>query len=263
MAKKANEVLPAASPEAAMAGDLVVALNADSAALKELMLPGETYDLDLYANRLHAAENQAQFALLEIGRIFRVMQIQEGPNFAVACERVGRTVSYGYRMSALHEKLGTGERAKLLSLGTSKAMEFLVFEGDELDRIAANTMPDMTLDDVDRMPVKKLREAIRKMRTAAQENQQATDQIVEARDKRIKELQKAVRLGNNYDLLAPELVADVAREGATISASIRTLIERVTQFGQLEDYTEDQMSTLRSVVQNVRAVASELEGLVS
>lgn len=252
----------AVSPQAAMAGDLVVMLNNQTQQLKELMLPGETYDLDFFASKIHAAENQAQFALLEIGRVFRMMLVHEGAEFGAACERVGRTASYGYRMAALHDKLGSGERAKLLQLGSSKALEFLAFEPEELDRIAADQMPGLKLDDVDRMPVKKLRETLRKMRQQLAEQAEVQDQLVEGRDKRIKELQRAAKLGNNYDGLAPELIADIARESATLCAAARTLIERAMQFGQLDATTEDQVKMVQGMVNNARAATSELEGLV-
>jgi hypothetical protein len=252
----------AISTEAQIAGELVATQTAITASLKGLMLPGESYDLDFFASKIHAAENQAQFALLEIGRLFKIMQVSEGNEFAGACERVGRTVSYGYRMAALHDKMGSGERAKLLTLGSSKAMEFLAFDSEELDRIANNQVAGITLDDIDRMTVQKLRDTLRKARIAAKDAQDVQDQLVEGRDKRIKELQRAAKLGDKYDGFAAELLGDIARESATISAAARTLIERVGQFGQLDNVTDDQLKMVQDLVNNTLIATSELNGLV-
>ena len=112
------------------------------------------------------------------------------------------------------------------------------------------------------LTVHKLRENMRKMRQAAKDQQDVQDQLVEGRDKRIKELQRAAKLGDKYDGMAAELIGDIGREAAILSAAARTLIERVAQFGQLDNTTEDQIEMVQSVVNNARAATSELEGLV-
>lgn len=249
------------STDAAMAGELVAQQNAIQAELKTLMLPGESYDLDFIANRLHAAENQAQFALLEIGRLFRIMQISEGNNFAKACERVGRTGSYGYRMAGLFNKLGSGERSKLLQLGTSKALEFLAFEADELDAIASNQIAGLTLDDVDRMPVAKLRAELRKKRQQLKDQEQTQDELITKRDERIKQLQKAQKLGQKYDQLVDELTADIARCSSAIASNVDELVERVAQFAELSDVSQTNIELVRDMTKRAEIAGSQLSGL--
>lgn len=267
MAKsKANE-LAVLSPDAEIQHQ-VATMTADyEAELQSVLLPGEVYDLGLITARMKNMEGQAAFSLMEIGRMFRAIQIAEGSRFAQVVEDMGRTTGYAYKMIALHGKLGTGAREKLLGLGISKALELISLEGSELDAIAqGSAVNGLTLDDVDRMTVREVRTAFRKARVKLGEGKETLDLMMKKNSERMRELEKAADLGTKYSDLSKELLADVARECAALCAAVGTIKARVQRFVDMDvddiDVPDETRNMLKAMVKNAEKAASELIGLV-
>ena len=267
MAKsKANE-LAVFSSDAQIQAQVAVIVADYEAELAAVLTPGEVYDLSTMTARIKGMEGQAAYSLMEIGRMFRAIQIAEGPRFAQTIEDMGRTSGYAYKMISLHAKLGIGGRDKLLALGISKAIELITLEGSELDAIAeGSAVNGLTLDDVDKMSVREVRAAFRKARTKLAEGKETLDMMMQKNSERMRELEKAADLGPKYSELPKELLADVARECAAVCAAVSTIKARVQQFVDMDvddiDVPDETRNTLKLMVKNAEKAASELIGLV-
>ena len=264
MAKLKKNELAVFSPDAQIQAQVAVIVADYEAELAAVLTPGEVYDLSTMTARIKGMEGQAAYSLMEIGRMFRVIQIAEGTRFAQTVEEMGRTTGYAYKMIALHAKLGIGGRDKLLVLGISKAIELITLEGSELDAIAAGSAVNgLTLDDVDKMSVREVREAFRKARLKLAEEKQTSDKLITNRDERIKRLQRAQKLGPKYSGLIVELMEDLASATAAITSNVLMLQERFAQFGELEEVSKEHSAIVLDMVKRAESVASGLIGIAS
>ncbi len=268
MAKPKKNEIAVLSPDAEIQHQVAVMTADYEAELQSVLVPGEVYDLSTMTARIKNMEGQAAFSLMEIGRMFRAIQIAEGTRFGQVVEELGRTTGYAYKMIALHAKLGTGGREKLLALGISKAIELITLEGSELDAIAAGSAVNgLTLDDVDKMSVREVRDAFRKARVKIAQEKETTDELVTKRDERIRVLQKAVDLGDKFPGTerASLIIADLAKACAELSAATKTIAARFDQYTALKldhELPEDMDDMVRSMIHNAQLQCGEFEAQV-
>lgn len=84
----------------------------------------------------------------------------------------------------------TGPKASALAhLGKTKLLELMSEDDDDLDALAeGGTLAGHTLDEIDRMSSRELREALRKERTELQQTTEANDKLFADKDAKLNEL---------------------------------------------------------------------------
>jgi hypothetical protein len=255
------------SPDAQIAHAIVTRTAEIEAQMQSLMRPDESYDFNLSLNAIEVHARQAQYSFLEIGRHLRLMQVAEGSEFRNKIEAAGISVSYAYRMISLHQRLD-GPRAKLAMIGVSKAIELLREDDTDLEALAdGGVLHGATLDDVEKMTSRELREHLRKARAALSDQKATTDALVTKRDERIRKLQKIVDLGDKYPAIdkAEEYAHDIGRAVAALTAAVATIEARMSSYLELtkdHEMPADLSEQLTGMVRHAAACGNRIQVLV-
>lgn len=173
----------------------------------------------------HSAE-----ALLEAGRRLVLLKEHESAgNFYKALEEIGIADRSARKMMRAAIKFGSGPRNRLADLGRTKLLELMVEEDEDLDALAeGETVAGLTLDDVDRMTVRELREALRKSRAKRREDQEVHEKLLSEKDAKINDLDAKLhrREAGPDDEQAAELLDEMDRIASAMSAELLIRFER-------------------------------------
>lgn len=137
----------------------------------------------------------AAHSLIELGRRLVLLREHEPHGeFIAAVQRIGIDPRFAQRAMQATVKLGRGEiRRQVEHLGQSKLLELLVLDDEEIEVLAAGgTVADLTLDDVDRMPVRELRAALRKERADRVETEALHTRQLEEKNRKLDDLDRAL-----------------------------------------------------------------------
>jgi hypothetical protein len=137
-----------------MAEDIVTADN--------LFGDGMPYDIDRIENEIRFYQDQAGAALLEMGKRFiRIKAHEEPKKFMLVVEKLGMAQrSVNYAMAAARR---FSNSPTLANLEPSKMKALTVLDEDDIKTLeSGGEVKGMTLDDIDRMTNRELRENLRK-----------------------------------------------------------------------------------------------------
>ena len=152
---------------------------------EELYSDGLPYELERIENEIRFYQDQAGTALLEMGKRFiRIKAHEAHGRFLKAIENVGMTDrSVRYAMAAAHR---FSNRKSISDLGNTKMIALSVLDEEEIEKLdKGGDVAGMTLDDIDRMSTRELRDNLRKEREKIKKEKEARKRDREAQEKAI------------------------------------------------------------------------------
>lgn len=243
MARPTNTHLVQLVEDVPLADDLQVNLNTMSEHRLQIMAQfgdGLPYQRDRIVHEARFYMAQSAEAMLEAGKRLVILKENEphGEFTEIVTEQLGladRTArllmqaSLKYLSPTLEPK-----RQALAVLGKTKLFELMTEDEDELAELAdGGTVAGMTLDDIDRMTSRELRQALRNSREELDSNRQ----LVASKDQKINELTT-----EKFKPLSPDdRITAIRNEVADISDKVvRELFGSLTDaFVKLDDDTND------------------------
>jgi hypothetical protein len=157
----------------------------DIATAEELYSDGMPYEIDRIENQIRFYQDQAGSALLEMGKcLIRIKAHEEHGRFAKALENVGLSHRGANYAMAAARKFSNSQM--FANLGASKMIALTVLDDDDVSTLASGgDVNGMTLDDIDRMSNRELRENFRKEREKVKKEKEARKKDREAQEKAI------------------------------------------------------------------------------
>ncbi|GDO99240.1 DUF3102 domain-containing protein [Escherichia coli] len=209
--------------EVPLPDSLNVSLNAmtqHSAEIMQQFGDGLPYERDRVVHEARFYMAQSAEAMLEAGKRLIILKENEphGDFINILENDLGLEPRVARRMMQASVKfLGNeGEppkRTTLSVLGKAKLYDLMVLDNEELDELAdGGTVAGLTLDDVDRMSVRELRQALRE----ARETHTAQQKVLAGKDQKINEL--ATKLEKKSRLQPPPPDEELKKLRAEISA---------------------------------------------
>ncbi|MBB8026465.1 DUF3102 domain-containing protein [Escherichia coli] len=208
--------------EVPLSDDLNVSLNAMTQHRMEIMQQfgdGLLYERDRIVHEARFYMAQSAESMLEAGKRLIILKENEphGDFVGIVEEQLGLHVRAAQRMMKASLKYLSPKlepKATTLSLlGKAKLFELVAEDDEDLAELAdGGTVAGLTLDDVDRMSVRELRQALRE----ARETNAAQQQVLAGKDEKINEL--ATRLEKKSRIQPPEPDEEVKKLRAEVTA---------------------------------------------
>ena len=177
----------------------VMDLVASSAASREVakqeinakfLAPGETYNLHVCLEKARMYQDQMASGMLGLGaQLLLIKENEQHGNFMAAIEELGlASRSANYAMSAA---LKFGNSHTLANLGNSKIRALTVLEDDDIRKLKDGDEVDGigTVDDIAKMSVRELRDALRKEKQEHQDERIALEEVVRKKESTISALE--------------------------------------------------------------------------
>lgn len=246
MARKAtpaasvSAIKPAAgalvSADAAKHGELVTERERVLADVDRRFGLDQPYDLNAYVSHARDAVAVISGRLFVLGRIFIAIKEHEAHGgFQTALERIGVAPRFARKCMAAALKFeGTdAKRMVATSLTHSKLLELLAEDDENIEALGeGGTLAGYTLDEIDSMSTRELREALRKERQEGKDELAARDEIIARKDEKLHKLElknrKAAKLPirEQGDELLREMLARVATFTAAAD-DLKTAVEAI------------------------------------
>ncbi|EFD1734986.1 DUF3102 domain-containing protein [Escherichia coli] len=208
--------------EVLLSDDLNVSLNAMTQHRMEIMQQfgdGLPYERDRIVHEARFYMAQSAESMLEAGKRLIILKENEphGDFVGIVEEQLGLHVRAAQRMMKASLKYLSPKlepKATTLSLlGKAKLFELVAEDDEDLAELAdGGTVAGLTLDDVDRMSVRELRQALRE----ARETNAAQQQVLAGKDEKINEL--ATKLEKKSRIQPPEPDEEVKKLRAEVTA---------------------------------------------
>ncbi|HBB7145405.1 TPA: DUF3102 domain-containing protein [Escherichia coli] len=208
--------------EVPLSDDLNVSLNAMTQHRMEIMQQfgdGLPYERDRFVHEARFYMAQSAESMLEAGKRLIILKENEphGDFVGIVEEQLGLHVRAAQRMMKASLKYLSPKlepKATTLSLlGKAKLFELVAEDDEDLAELAdGGTVAGLTLDDVDRMSVRELRQALRE----ARETNAAQQQVLAGKDEKINEL--ATKLEKKSRIQPPEPDEEVKKLRAEVTA---------------------------------------------
>ncbi|HFV2344722.1 TPA: DUF3102 domain-containing protein, partial [Escherichia coli] len=208
--------------EVPLSDDLNVSLNAMTQHRMEIMQQfgdGLPYERDRIVHEARFYMAQSAESMLEAGKRLIILKENEphGDFVGIVEEQLGLHVRAAQRMMKASLKYLSPKlepKATTLSLlGKAKLFELVAEDDEDLAELAdGGTVAGLTLDDVDRMSVRELRQALRE----ARETNAAQQQVLAGKDEKINEL--ATKLEKKSRIQPPEPDEEVKKLRAEVTA---------------------------------------------
>ncbi|MBL3601600.1 MAG: DUF3102 domain-containing protein [gamma proteobacterium endosymbiont of Lamellibrachia anaximandri] len=157
---------------------------------------GLPYERDRLIHEVQFYLQQSAEAMLEAGRRMVVLKEHEPHgDFTETLKEIGLVPRTARRMMQAAAKYN-GNKAKLADLGKTKLLELMTEEDDDLEGLAeGGTLAGHTLDEIDRMSGRELRDALRAEKETREQDTEVHERLLESKDKKINELDKLVATG--------------------------------------------------------------------
>lgn len=208
--------------DVALPGDMNVSLNAMTEHRLEIMQQfgdGLPYERDRIVHEARFYMAQSAEAMLEAGKRLIILKENEphGEFVAIVEEQLGLHVRAAQRMMKASLKYLSPKlepKATTLSLlGKAKLFELVAEDDEELSELAdGGTVAGLTLDDVDRMSVRELRQALRE----ARETNAAQQRVLADKNEKIDSL--STRLEKKSRIQPPKPDEEVKKLRAEVTA---------------------------------------------
>ena len=157
---------------------------------------GKAYDRERYITEARFYLEESAGAMLQAGRRLIVLKEAEphGDFIRIIQERLGLAPRTAQQLMKAASKFLTPQlqaaTPRLTQLGKSKLFELMVEDDEDLEALAeGGTVAGMTLDDVDRMSVRELRQALRQAREDNDQELTAKDRVIADKSAKIDKLQ--------------------------------------------------------------------------
>ncbi|HFG4220653.1 TPA: DUF3102 domain-containing protein [Escherichia coli] len=209
--------------EVPLSDNINVNLNAMTQHRMEIMQQfgdGLPYERDRIVHEARFYMAQSAESMLEAGKRLIILKENEphGDFTNILENELGLAPQVARRMMQASMKfLGEGDeptkRSRLSVLGKAKLYDLMVLDNEELDELAdGGTVAGLTLDDVDRMSVRELRQALRE----ARETNAAQQRVLADKNEKIDSL--STRLEKKSRIQPPEPDEEVKKLRAEVTA---------------------------------------------
>lgn len=266
--------LPTTSPqEFHQEQQALVQHSAQMDAITEQYGIGIAYNFDSYVSAGRGVMAGLGTQLFALGRICLVIKEHEGHGrFQEALESIGVAPRFAQKCMAAVLKFESSEGRKLIStrLSSSKVTELLSEDDDELEALASGgSIAGHTLDEIERMSVRELREALRAEKLARAEDRESHEAILQRKDKKLNDLAsknrsqgKAPLRKKVEDRMAEinELALAHLSSGDTLRQALLDLNEVVEESGEsldadLDDQISGHITSIQTLVSNLAEIA--------
>jgi hypothetical protein len=152
---------------------------------ERLYSDGMPYEIDRIENEIRFYQDQAGQSLIEMGKRFiRIKAHEDYGRFMRAIENVGMTDrSVRYAMVAARK---FSDRKSISDLGSTKMIALSVLDDDSIQTLEdGGEIKGVTLDDVERMTTRELREALRKERDKRKKTEEVAKEKIRQKDEQI------------------------------------------------------------------------------
>lgn len=210
---------------------------------------GETYNLHVCMEKARMYQDQMASGMLGLGAQLLLMKENEGHgNFMAAVEQLGLSVrGADYAMAAANK---FGNSPTLANLGSSKLKALTVLDDDSVAHLVEGDEVEGlgTADDIAKMSVRELRDALRKEKQERQEERTALEEVVRKKESTISELEMEVAGRQPFtkeriaDNMLAELRVPIMRELAAANESVRRCIQIVEQAQKIDGVTVEQLT---------------------
>lgn len=215
-------------------------------------------------------ENEAKFylsqsaeAMLEAGkRLLLLKEHEMHGEFTSSLERIGIHPRTAQRMMLASVKFSKPKTTALSFLGKSKMLELMTEEDDSLDALAdGGTIAGMTMDEIDKMSVRELKQALRDAKTKAKEDAEVAERILNDKDKKINELDNKLTwrevMGNEE--LHAELDKAVSDETSKVLAALVGLTQVIARIYKEDSVPEHIRGACYHSIERVRSRLRDME----
>lgn len=193
---------------------------------------GMPYDCNLYITLCKGKIADAGRLALEIGyMLIQIKEHEQNSVFLDALADISIAPRTAQRMMQAAVKF-TGKKAQLADLGKSKMLELITEDDDDLQELAeGGTIAGLSLDDIDKMSTRELRETLRNEREKFQADAAVNEQMLFKKDEKINQLDKALTAGQSVKIW-DERVLEI---NTAVTVAGGSLLEQVDMLKQLRE----------------------------
>ena len=152
------------------------------------------YDKTRVENEISFYLNESANAMLEAGkRLVLLKEHEMHGEFTKSLGRIGLEPRTARRMITAALKYDSPKRTALSVLGKTKLFELMTEDDEDLDTLAdGGTLAGKTLDEIDKMTSRELKETLRKEREKAEQEKLANDKLTQDKNAQLDDLSKQV-----------------------------------------------------------------------
>jgi len=230
---------------------------------------GLPYDASRIINEARFYLQQSAETMLEAGRRLILLKEHEvHGQFEKALDQIGIAPRAARKMMQAAYKFSGPNRPTLADLGTSKLLELVTEDDEDLDALAdGGTLAGHTLDEIDRMSVRELQKALRAERENRQQDQETHEQLLSNKNKKVDELHKRLHQKKKHTPDWPERCNELNIEATTAAAMGLEACDQLEALRDAilnEDFGEDESEgALEMMAVVYYDAASQLTGKVA
>ena len=195
------------------------------------------YNVDLYVATIRRYAAESATRLVQIGcMLIQLHERETLDDYRDILERIGIGERFAQRARQAAVKLR--DRKTILQLGVSKALELMTEDDADLDALeAGGALFGATLDDIDRMTVRELKETLRTERKERGEEKAADEEIIRNKDERINKLMRSKRKLETSSVRAQvdELLRDMDEVAVTLAQQATLLVAGINDVRRAYD----------------------------
>jgi len=220
------------------ASNALVEVHNEIAAVNRYYGEAELFKFDRAVSRLGDVVRHETVYAIEAGVLLCLIKANAKDRFYEALEIAG--VDDRFARSRMQLAIKLKDRPSLQKLGLSKALQLMSEDDDTLDALAlGGTGASLTLDEIDRMSVRELKETLRKEREEYADEKAADEEIIRKKDERINKLSRRSTRSTRRDEIN-ELLADLDRAKVNAAAELKTLMDSVGAIQTVYDEAKEQ-----------------------
>lgn len=195
------------------------------------------YNVDLYIATIRRYAAESATRLVQIGCMLIQLHERESlDDYRDILERIGIGERFAQRARQAAVKLR--DRKTILQLGVSKALELMTEDDADLDALeAGGSLFGATLDDIDRMTVRELKETLRTERKERSDEKAADEEIIRTKDDRINKLMRSKRKLETSSVRAQvdDLLRDMDEVAVTLAQQATLLVAGINDVRRAYD----------------------------
>lgn len=195
------------------------------------------YNVDLYIATIRRYAAESATRLVQIGCMLIQLHERESlDDYRDILERIGIGERFAQRARQAAVKLR--DRKTILQLGVSKALELMTEDDADLDALeAGGALFGATLDDIDRMTVRELKETLRTERKERSDEKAADEEIIRGKDDRINKLMRSKRKLETSSVRAQvdDLLRDMDEVAVTLAQQATLLVAGINDVRRAYD----------------------------
>lgn len=231
--KKATPATPAIEAEGVNVEAVNKAVADADANTKRLSVIDAQFSDNLPYDKVRI-ENEARFfltesagALLEAGkRLILLKEHEAHGEFTAALERIGIAPRAARKM--MQAALKFSGKPQIAALGRSKILELMAEDDEALEALEeGGTIAGLAIDELDRMSVSELKDALRKARDKNQHDAEVHEKLVAQKDRKINELHKKVHEREKRTKEWPFRVREIQIETTELAAAMLEEADRL------------------------------------